>query len=359
MTTERDYFAYGSNLDLADWHRWCAGHGYPEGLLKPIGNAELPDHELVFGHHSGTRNGGTLDVRRCPGAVVRGMLFRVREGGWQALARKEGGKYQRVQTIVLYGGREMPADTFMLGERDRSEFVQPTGDYVEIVRAGREAWDLGDEDLDVLARGERAEPLDAVFVYGTLMRGESRFGALDRAGLRCVLLAERWGRLLDLGAYPGLLLDEAGGALVQGEFVRHADIGALLERLDAIEGFEGFGANDSLYRRTVVDVAVGDGRVRQAWTYVYAGDPGAPTIASGDWRVHRGVRRAFLERLVAAYAAGDEPALARGIVARNPWLAREAEQAVRGLMPLAEALAGDGVSERALAQATDRWVVVP
>jgi hypothetical protein len=87
MTNERLYFAYGSNLNLDDWHCWCAERGYPCDLLEPVCPAALPDHELIFGHDSTSRRGGVLDIRRSRGHIVRGMLFRARPDGWKALAR--------------------------------------------------------------------------------------------------------------------------------------------------------------------------------------------------------------------------------------------------------------------------------
>ena len=49
------------------------------------------------------------------------------------------------------------------------------------------------------------------------------------------------------------------------------NVEACLERMDAIEGFLGFGRNDSLFDRTIVKVRNEQGIV-WAWTYVCAGD---------------------------------------------------------------------------------------
>ena len=54
--------------------------------------------------------------------------------------------------------------------------------------------------------------------------------------------------------------DEIG----EGEFILVRTFGAVINALDSVEGFRGFDKPRSLYRRTLVDVHVGDGRVRVA-----------------------------------------------------------------------------------------------
>ena len=161
-----------------------------------------------------------------------------------------------------------------------------------------------------------------VAVYGTLRRGG---GGRRRAGLRPADLTEVGpcrlrGRLVDLGAYPGLVeagdvggetagrVGEAGGTgkargtagpgaseraagataaevrgagLVVGELVRCAGPD-VLARLDAFEGYDPLQPWDPLFlrrRRTLVEPAG-----VEAWVYVFAGHPaGLPEVAGGDW----------------------------------------------------------------------------
>jgi len=133
-----------------------------------------------------------------------------------------------------------------------------------------------------------AEPVPSFFVYGTLLRGESRHGVIRRHAPDAIVAATCPGRLVDLGSYPGMLLAQAGRpSTVHGELVRFpvATLGAAVGRLDATEDFRGFDAAGSLYVRRLVRVSAADGTAPLAWTYFYRGDVGAArAIASGDWR---------------------------------------------------------------------------
>lgn len=198
---------------------------------------------------------------------------------------------------------------------------------------------------------------EAVFVYGTLLRGEERSHVVRSLGPQVTLLAECFGRLFDLGPYPGMV--EVGRAedapMVQGELVRFSDIRHALATLDAIEGFVAPGSPQNLFERCRVEVGMCDGRVREAWTYLYRGDmSGARVIESHDWRAHRGRREAFLEALVEGHL--DEKQIA-AIASRlqRPWY--RADIQVGSAAELVRLLRDGGMSERQLAQATGRWSV--
>lgn len=125
---------------------------------------------------------------------------------------------------------------------------------------------------------------DALFVYGTLMRGECRHGVLHAHGVESVEPAEVTGKLYDLGDYPGMILGPGRGT-VHGELVRLRHLDRALVELDGVEGFKGFGAGGSWFRRTVVRTRTADGSAHWAWAYVYDQPLGAAKrITSGDWR---------------------------------------------------------------------------
>lgn len=359
------YFAYGSNLNTTDWQRWCREKGLPSNLLSPAGIGFLPDQELVFDYYSSSRRGGALDLKPRAGQLVEGVFFEVEDGGWEVLDRKEGAPncYEQFDTVALTSdGAELPVTTYRVCENKRAGFVVPTDEYVALVRKGLEEHNLDHAMLDMVSRNE-TPPLavHAIFVYGTLMRGECRFSVLAKHGLKCILLAETPGRLLDLGSFPGMLAPNAADQWVQGEFVRLRDIGSALKQLDAIEGFRGFGQPDSLYRRALFDVGVGDGRIRPAWTYLINDHHcGAPAISSGSWRQHQERDEDFIKRLVAAYCAENESQLACVIANRGAFVPMDSlGEVTERLLPLTDAVRARMVSERQLAQATQKWVVTP
>lgn len=158
--------------------------------------------------------------------------------------------------------------------------------------------------------------VDGFFVYGTLMRGESRFPAMAAHGIERVLLARGPGRLFDTTEdYPALQLRGAGqDDIVLGEFVSVAGFEAARAALDVLEGFAGRGNPDNEFERVLVDVDVGGKRLMTAWTYVAADRrPVGARIESGCWRQHRGLREAFCRRLALAHGQLT-PETVRGLV---------------------------------------------
>ena len=359
--TNRLYFGYGSNLNQDDLRRRCEEDNIPMGTLTPRGVAYLPDRELAFTRRSMSRKGGVLDVRPRLGQAVAGVVFEADKTAWDMLDIKEGPAYERFDTVALdEDGAEIPVTTYGVQEALREDFVPPTPEYVEIVRAGLESHGLPTDALEAAAAGRRTPPLPGgLFVYGTLMRGESRFDVLKPFGLECVLLAQAPGRLLDLNSYPGMVNSSGGEDLVHGEFVRPSDMGGAVAKLDEIERFNGFGVPGSLFRRTMITVDVGDGRIRTAWTYLYAGDGStADEVRSGDWRQHHGRRERFLRDLVFGHVGFDQNRVAAEIAGTIPFsMADNRAEVVSSLLPLEDAVERGDLSERRLAQHSGQWAV--
>ena len=130
-------------------------------------------------------------------------------------------------------------------------------------------------------RHQHASPPSAVFVYGTLQRGEEREGGWPRPP-RSIHRATVRGRVFDLGEYPALL---SGTERVGGELWRLAphDMPATLCALDRIEGYDQ-GSDNNLYVRRVVSCHVETGETVSAYTYFLAQPAltnGAPEVAAG------------------------------------------------------------------------------
>ena len=106
----------------------------------------------------------------------------------------------------------------------------------------------------------------AVFVYGTLKRGQIREKCWPCKPVS-VLAARTKGRLHDLGDYPAMT---QGDDCVLGEVwrFRSEDMTDVLSVLDEIEGF--YDRPDDLYKRQVVNCEYCNGETIQAYTYRYA-----------------------------------------------------------------------------------------
>jgi len=283
------YFAYGSNLNRLDLDRWCARRDLAPLQLEPLGAAFLPDRTLAFTHRSTTRAGGVLDVPEAVGRAVMGVVFRCKDERTIAtLDRKEseGHVYRRIEEIIIApGGGESEAFLYEVDPRCREPYVAPHPDYLDAVRRGYAAYDIDPQPLENAAQGRpSAGSVAALFVYGTLRRGEMRHPILERHGGRLLGEGRIEGTLLDLGPHPGLI-GLPRECPVIGEIYAFDDLAKVLDETDRVEGFLGFGDPSSLYRRGVVSVSLGDDAERMAWTYLFAGDAaGLPVVRGGVWR---------------------------------------------------------------------------
>ncbi len=113
-----------------------------------------------------------------------------------------------------------------------------------------------------------------IFIYGSLRRGSVRAMSVRFPSSKFIAEARVKGSLHDLGAYPGLLLNESN-SFVTGEVYEVDD-----ETLDELDEFEA----SSDYWRRPVEISVSAER-RTGWTYAPNPDSCSSRflIASGDW----------------------------------------------------------------------------
>ena len=286
MTQNRLYFGYGSNLDWNDWVHYCEKNNASPSGLKEREPAWLIGHHLKFHYYSNGRKGGAADVvpindhHATPGA-----LFDVDEDAWSTLVAKEGApRYYMEKNVLVIGcdGQMHEAITFVVcGDRKKSEFQRPTDVYHGLIHDGLHDRGLPTKGLEMAMQHEFDTPtINHLFVYGTLMSGQIRFNQLEPYVLS-QQDAHVQGHLHHLGRYPGMKL---GDGVVHGQLMELQNVEACLEQMDSIEGFLGFGCNDSLFDRTIIQVRSEQGLV-WAWTYVYAGDVDADSIIEdGQWR---------------------------------------------------------------------------
>ncbi|MBV6306304.1 gamma-glutamylcyclotransferase [Candidimonas humi] len=122
------YFAYGSNMLSSRLRERCPS-------ARPVGVAELPDHELRW-HKRSKDNSGKCDVVACQGKRVIGVLYRIEACDKKALDRAEGlGKgYQEIEAHVLHDGNNVFAKTYQATATDES--LIPYEWYKALVIAG-------------------------------------------------------------------------------------------------------------------------------------------------------------------------------------------------------------------------------
>jgi gamma-glutamylcyclotransferase (GGCT)/AIG2-like uncharacterized protein YtfP len=132
---------------------------------------------------------------------------------------------------------------------------------------------------------------DYLFVYGTLMSSAHgiEMGADARRRLqqeaRSLGAATIAGSLFDLGAYPALVDEAAGGERVTGEVFELETAAAVWPWLDAYESVEPDGTAPAEYARAQRPVRLTDGREVLAWVYLYRGSTrGRRRIAGGQWQ---------------------------------------------------------------------------
>jgi gamma-glutamylcyclotransferase (GGCT)/AIG2-like uncharacterized protein YtfP len=129
---------------------------------------------------------------------------------------------------------------------------------------------------------------DALFVYGTLMKGFPLHRLLEG---RARFLGEGQikARLFSLGDFPGAVEDPRG--VVIGEVYQSEWMVDLLEGIDEEEEYDPGDEQGSLFIRREVPVRLlEEGKTLRAWAYFYNGPLSrAHPIPTGSWRRARGV----------------------------------------------------------------------
>lgn len=125
------------------------------------------------------------------------------------------------------------------------------------------------------------------FVYGTLLPGQPNYGLWADAVCSEEAAWMSDGRLYDVGNYPMFVETKGEGELVRGRLIMvdPAQYGAVLARLDWLEGYDPIRPEQSEYVRTARTAYLPDDRTTQAWVYLgkmqYVS--ALPKIPDGDW----------------------------------------------------------------------------
>ena len=296
--------AYGSNLCSRDFEAYAQRHGETGSCLQFEEVIVIPDYKLAFNVSSKTRCGGVLNLESAKGFVTYGVLFSANDVGLNLVRRKEGVpyKYEEVKIAALRrDGSEVEAMTYIVPTTKTENFVEPSASYLSICMEGYKEYCLDTFDLQDAAENKVLEPAPALFCYGTLMRGESRFHIIKNHGVSCAIMALSFGSLSTDGRYPAPHTQSNG--VVFGDYFVSENIGFLLDETDAIEGFYGFGNKNNLFRRTYIEVDVGGLGQRGAWVYVMDTILSVQILEKG-WREHNDRHLDFLSDVIDAHAKG-------------------------------------------------------
>ena len=301
--------AYGSNLDSDDWDKFVRNRAQSAVHFKPKYRVFIPDYVLTFDKYAETRGGGVANIDRRKGCVVEAMLFETNAEGLRLLRKKEGypnpQHYDEKEIIAIReDGSEVTAKAYIYKEGcSDKKFVKPSETYLNICRKGYKKHGLWLEPLETAAKGNSSYHLDSLFVYGSLMRGESRYSALSSKQIHSVVSGHIFGSLTTNGKFPGLDL-RVEGNFTKGEFFTFDNFSEVISETDKIEGFYSFGDPRNLFRRTCVLVDVGSFSQKLAWVYVYDGSLGA-SVFRNDWRLYTGTKIIALKAIVNDFINND------------------------------------------------------
>ena len=126
---------------------------------------------------------------------------------------------------------------------------------------------------------------DYLFIYGTLSTQAVPDDVAEAVGkLKFVGRGFVYGKLYDLGKYPGAKLARGSRSKIRGEVYRLPVNKQVIRSLDAYEEFIQSQPKKSLYLRKKAPVSLENGDRIEAWVYEYNGDVSrSPIIRGGDY----------------------------------------------------------------------------
>ena len=134
------YFAYGSNLDLAQMKIRC-----PSSEL--ISKGSLSGYRLTFNRYSSGWGGGVADVIQGKGSEVWGLVFKLSNSDLKRLDSYEGcyndqtSLYERWKAIINTPKGQI-SDVWVYTVVEKQKFVQPTLEYLQIIKDAADRWNF-------------------------------------------------------------------------------------------------------------------------------------------------------------------------------------------------------------------------
>lgn len=147
------YFAYGSNMNLAQMKSRCPG-------ATKIGNGRLNGYEIFFPRKSSSREGkGVASICEKEGTYIEGVLFELTITDWNNLDRFEGVQnsyIRKLVTISMNDGIEIVAETYIANPMEGSPF-KPSKLYMDLIIHGAEENGLSKDYIEKLKKIEYEE----------------------------------------------------------------------------------------------------------------------------------------------------------------------------------------------------------
>ena len=274
------YFAYGSNLNFADWTKWCVKNNYQPSVLAEFSRAFLPGYVTNYSHYSSGRKGGAANLRMLDNNLsgTYGCLFYVGEDCMNILDEKEGypNHYDRkTVTVITEAGVLVEAVTYISAKHDENEFHQPTDEYHDLIVDGLSSRGMLTDSICGAKDNQEIFDCGHIIVYGTLKRNNARQDIMPGEFLAEGIII---GELYDLGSYPGFT---NGDREIHCEIYLSKDLANHLTYLDHIEGAD---LSPPYYNRRIIPVKYGEGKIIWGHCYYFNHDTNDyPVIQSGIW----------------------------------------------------------------------------
>ena len=145
------YFAYGPNMNLADFGNWCELRKVRHLRIFTKQPAILRDFKLVFDHYSSDFQCGIANLRPTPGEMVEGVIFNISDEDLWIIKKKNGvpGIYEEhVDPVTVYQYDETPVRPikfFTIPEERCKPDLKPSKAYLQIIIDGAKAEKLHPE----------------------------------------------------------------------------------------------------------------------------------------------------------------------------------------------------------------------
>jgi len=107
-----------------------------------------------------------------------------------------------------------------------------------------------------------------LFVYGTLLDEDNKYGIYLRDNSKFFSSGKLTGILYDIGEYPGAVLYPEGNDLIYGIILEIDDPSAVLALIDLYEGFGDDQPQPNEFIRVLTEAETDRGRI-DCWIYVY------------------------------------------------------------------------------------------